>query len=381
MQHLDEGTIHAWLDGALSADEAAGVEQHARACTECAALVADARGMIAGVARIVSALDDVPGGVVPKRRAASERRSMWRTLRLTPLRAGLAASFLVAAAGLEVIRHAPRDATTTRTELAPAASAPLAVDGNAPLPAAKPTSEKSTMKALSRARATVATPAMAAPPVLAESKSSTPKSVESRLDSVARDTSRRARDVVANSPAADSINRAAVNVDASRQLQQVVVTSATATGRAGNAAAASDIVRARPVDPQLRATAASRTIAQPFRMMLTSADNRPFVFPGCYQLVRDTTSLARLPERFSLESDTAASALRNIVRVLTADGRRDSVMAGVTWQVAPGFSAGVLIVSDGPVVPTTFSRREAAPSLRTEMPRASNGQVNRIDCR
>jgi anti-sigma factor RsiW len=28
MQHLDEGTIHSWLDGALSAEEAARVSAH-----------------------------------------------------------------------------------------------------------------------------------------------------------------------------------------------------------------------------------------------------------------------------------------------------------------------------------------------------------------
>jgi hypothetical protein len=380
MQHLDEGTIHAWLDGALPADEAAGVEQHARECTECAALVADARGVIAGVARIVSALDDVPGGVVPQRRPASERRSMWRTLRLTPLRAALAATLLVAAAGLEVIRHAPRDAMQPPHTAAPAA-APLAVDGNAPLPSAKPTSEKTTMKALDRAPAPapVAMPTVAAPPVLAEMKSATPKSVEVRLDSVRRDTSFRARDVVASSPAADSISRTAVNVEAaSRRAQQVVVTSTAAAARAVSGAVG-DSARARPNDTQVRATA-DRVIVRPFRIMLTSADNRPLVFPGCYQLVRDTTSLARLPERFSLESDTAASALRNIVRALTADGRRDSVVPGATWQVTSGFSAGVLIVSDGAIVPT-FSRREAAPSLRPDVARGSNGRVNRIDCR
>src|SRR5262249_3633947 len=66
MQHIDEGTVHAWLDGALPAAEAAAVERHARDCAQCAALVADARGLIAGAARIISALDDVPGGVIPK---------------------------------------------------------------------------------------------------------------------------------------------------------------------------------------------------------------------------------------------------------------------------------------------------------------------------
>jgi putative zinc finger protein len=61
MQHLDEGTIHAWLDGALTADEAADVGRHASECAECAALVAEARGLVAGASRILSSLDDVPG--------------------------------------------------------------------------------------------------------------------------------------------------------------------------------------------------------------------------------------------------------------------------------------------------------------------------------
>jgi anti-sigma factor RsiW len=77
-EHLDEGTIHAWLDGALSADEAARVRRHVATCAECAAQVAEARGFVAGASRILSALDDAPA-VVPTtwaegrgRRGASE---------------------------------------------------------------------------------------------------------------------------------------------------------------------------------------------------------------------------------------------------------------------------------------------------------------------
>lgn len=65
MEHLDEGTAHAWLDGALDADEAGRVEAHVAACAACAAVVAEARGLIAGASRVLSALDTVPGGVVP----------------------------------------------------------------------------------------------------------------------------------------------------------------------------------------------------------------------------------------------------------------------------------------------------------------------------
>jgi hypothetical protein len=65
MQHLDEGTIHSWLDGALSADESARVEAHVAECPQCATAVAEARGFIAASSRILTALDHVPCGVVP----------------------------------------------------------------------------------------------------------------------------------------------------------------------------------------------------------------------------------------------------------------------------------------------------------------------------
>jgi hypothetical protein len=60
MQHLDEGTIHAWLDGALSPDEAARAEAHVGSCSMCADATAEARGLIAASSRILTALDNVP---------------------------------------------------------------------------------------------------------------------------------------------------------------------------------------------------------------------------------------------------------------------------------------------------------------------------------
>src|SRR5262245_5412774 len=106
MQHLEEGEIHAWLDGALSDADGARIEQHVAACKECAAMVADARGLIAGAARIVSALDHVPRGVIPKStQTATANKSLWRTLRLSPFRAAMAASLIVAAGALIVVRR------------------------------------------------------------------------------------------------------------------------------------------------------------------------------------------------------------------------------------------------------------------------------------
>jgi hypothetical protein len=66
MSHPDEGLIHAWLDGELDAEEAARVERLVAEDAAWAAAVAEARGLIAASARILSHLDSVPGDVLPK---------------------------------------------------------------------------------------------------------------------------------------------------------------------------------------------------------------------------------------------------------------------------------------------------------------------------
>jgi anti-sigma factor RsiW len=40
MQHPDEGTIHAWLDGELPAEESASLEKHVAEREACTAAVA-----------------------------------------------------------------------------------------------------------------------------------------------------------------------------------------------------------------------------------------------------------------------------------------------------------------------------------------------------
>lgn len=66
MSHPDEGLIHAWLDGELDAEEAARVERLVAEDAAWAAAAAEARGLIAASARILSHLDSVPGDVLPK---------------------------------------------------------------------------------------------------------------------------------------------------------------------------------------------------------------------------------------------------------------------------------------------------------------------------
>ncbi|MEO8192351.1 MAG: zf-HC2 domain-containing protein [Gemmatimonadales bacterium] len=99
MQHPDEGTIHAWLDGELSVEEGAALEAHAAECAQCAAAIAEARGLIAASSRIVSALDIVPGDVIP---IARPRARAWYSS--TQLRAA-AAVIVVAGASLLVMRR------------------------------------------------------------------------------------------------------------------------------------------------------------------------------------------------------------------------------------------------------------------------------------
>jgi hypothetical protein len=100
MQHLDEGTIHSWLDGALSADEAARVQAHVAECAQCASAVAEARGFIAASSRILTALDHVPRGVVPAAPPVKwYNRVEWRAA---------AAVLVVAVGSLVVVRNSDR---------------------------------------------------------------------------------------------------------------------------------------------------------------------------------------------------------------------------------------------------------------------------------
>jgi anti-sigma factor RsiW len=101
MQHLDEGTIHAWLDGALPPDEAALAEAHVAACTACAAQVAEARGLVAASSRILAKLDEVPGDVVPISSAPSRRVARRRLMGAWPVR--VAAGLLLMAGGAAVL--------------------------------------------------------------------------------------------------------------------------------------------------------------------------------------------------------------------------------------------------------------------------------------
>ena len=140
MQHPDEGTIHAWLDGALNPEESASFEAHAASCAECSAAIAEARGLIAASSRIVSALDIVPGGVIPTPKPVARP---WYAS--TQLRAAAAVVF-VAGASILLVRDRGSEslsdvAQRVMTEQAPApvqADEDMAAAGEATPPQQEP---------------------------------------------------------------------------------------------------------------------------------------------------------------------------------------------------------------------------------------------------
>ena len=136
MQHLDEGTIHSWLDGALSADEAAQVEAHVAECPQCEAAVAEARGFIAASSRILTALDHVPRGVVPAATPVKwYDRAAWRAA---------AAVLVVAVGSLVVVRNndrKPAVATASSDTIGVATTAAMQPQIASPSPEAAPMRE------------------------------------------------------------------------------------------------------------------------------------------------------------------------------------------------------------------------------------------------
>ncbi len=108
MPRPEEGLIHAWLDGQLPPDEAARIEELASTDPEWAAAVAEARGFVAASSRILSALDRVPAGVVPKGAASRPMRLPWWTK--------VAAAVVVVVGGsVVVLQNTPEGSVSTRS--------------------------------------------------------------------------------------------------------------------------------------------------------------------------------------------------------------------------------------------------------------------------
>jgi len=271
-EHPDEGTIHAWLDGALDADSAARVEAHVRDCAACSALTAEARGLIAGSSRVVAALDDVPAGTrpawaqsgvegsgaapAPANDAARADRSLWRRLRVTPARAAIAATIIVAAGLTLTHERAAKESVVTlpaghsemrsgeRTPMVAAvppeaqsrkdAALDSAVAKNLSIAQGKPSIEASRSPAIPQAPAPGAAPVESAPVATAEERVAVGRAAVQAL----RDTTAPAPDKlrvgreVTGAVAARAADEVAVSAQARKEMSGAAPATAASAGAA-----------------------------------------------------------------------------------------------------------------------------------------------------
>ena len=369
MQHLEEGTIHAWLDGALPATEAREVEQHVATCTECAAMVAEARGLIAGASRIASSLDVVRGNVIPKRPAGGAGKSLWQSLHLTPARAALAATLMIAVSTLLTVRH------DTDNKLTP------------PVLTSAPASTSPGGASEARAQAPVLAPAptpAAAPKVAsAEAAKNSPALREKdRNEAVTKPKEESRADVAMDAikPSADSIRA---------QAKSAVVAAAPPPAQAPLPVAGA--VAANAMDSSFKKAMAKVGEVDSVRMgqdqlragrSFAARNSAPATLTmKCFQFVDPQPR--GIPQRFALQS-LAQDTLQRVVRAVDENGRLDTVIAGSTWTRATPTEITVRFASN--TQPLTLPIRDAAfatsaVDTRQEAARRAGPSVNSLTCR
>src|SRR5690349_15123984 len=110
MRHVDEGTIHAWLDEQITDPvEAAWIDAHVRDCAECRARLADEQATFDAL--VAKAGRDVPDAAAPVAELPRRRRD--RLVRLSW------AASLALAVGLGWAARALTDRDATPADRAP----------------------------------------------------------------------------------------------------------------------------------------------------------------------------------------------------------------------------------------------------------------------
>jgi len=378
MQHLDEGTIHAWLDGELPPDDAESAARHVAGCAECRALVVEARGLLAGASRIASALDAAPAGVVPPAQhggGATTRRRQWYRFAFTPVRMSIAAT-IIAAAGLTFTarrvaensalgeKAADKQFVTVPTFTAPKrAGSPVAdsivalkemsASGKAKAPAPAPSSARAAASAdLSSTK-----PSASSKPQVTDAAGFEKKTAH--LDRRAVTNSPRH---VAAAPAAAPAAEPAPPVrqlDSTRAKDELVKVSA-------------DSLRRGDALERRRAAFVAGGVNQMQGSVLTERDatgSRVFTFRDCYRLAVDSTEWRGvLPSGFAL--DARETALNGAVPAAASFTPSRGGVAGGVGGARGGAASGA-------AQPTASSIPAAAPAPAVNSVRAldSNGRV------
>ena len=338
MKHLDEGTIHAWLDGALDAARSREIEAHVAECATCSAAVAEARGLIAASSRILTALDDVPGGVVPKRPAAPVKpaRFQWRA---APWVSAIAATLVIAVGVATLTRDRARYET-----------APTAAVADSARSAAEPPQTVNQVVS-----------SQPAPPAAVTRQSAPPKPAPSvlasvgnkRMDSLRETTLRRPTDLAA----ADRAGAAA-------ELRRRELAAPPATGAGAAPTAAAEIAEQRN-EKTMKAAAPAPAPAIPTtraeleRIAATAAPEAGGVrspeqiatarFAGCYRVVSPTSAA----QPFAATQKVAGAVGR-------ASGARDSrAPAAAAADYTTPLPEGGIIRLDTLRHPLGFTARDA----------------------
>lgn len=380
MQHPDEGTIHAWLDGALPDEEARTVERHVADCAECAARAAEARGFVAGASRILGALDHAPAGVVPAgadgRSRTAPRTAWWRRPAV-----GMAAAMTIVAVGTTMVvtrdwQQAPSAAVESAAPMvleAPDSVAP----GQEPVPMpvatrpqSAPAADASEQNETAESRAARAP---SPPPSVSGARSSLEARKERALDRAAEGTAARTDSVaVARAESMTVVRLQSANADTGAAFNA----QADAGRRRQSAVQALAIPSDSIVTVQMPriADARQRTAG---RSEARAADSAPAIAGG-YSLMQTATSLAGC---YALElrqaPDAGSPSLPSVVRLAVSAGDAANAIvvppsegfdrsqrpllvppaldsAQLGWRVAAADSVAVRLATDGRAVLVTF---------------------------
>ncbi|HSE53216.1 MAG TPA: zf-HC2 domain-containing protein, partial [Gemmatimonadales bacterium] len=158
MPHLDEGTLHALLDGEIPSAELPPIQAHLRGCAECRARLAEEQDLLAESDRLIEVLElpEAAPAAVPLRNA---------TRRVWPTRLAWAATVVLAAGlGYSARGSGP-------VEPAPPASRDSGVELRANEPATSPAPQAPTPESVSPRRDQALAPKLgAAPPPPADAR-------------------------------------------------------------------------------------------------------------------------------------------------------------------------------------------------------------------
>lgn len=316
--HPDEGSLQTWLDEAFDAERRAQMHAHVHDCDACQQDVATLRGYTAAASRILRALDDASGGIVPRGETEAVAAAIVAQADLRTRAEEKAArawytrpAFRVAAA-LALMAGG----TTWVMSRAPAVEKTFATTEHAAAPSAANVEQSASTGAVATLTAPVA-PAMAptnAPtkaPVMATSET------ETAPQPVAEVTSERAKDASANIAAkvAATAPSAAAEPMATTRTVTAHLERERATDAPGATVARTVVLRGTVVDMGTRSPIDGAQIQATVSGSIASARTAATTVSGTYALtIPDVAPNAMIRLTFRRVGYSQAIVTRNATR-------------------------------------------------------------------